>query len=84
MTVDWSKLGKVASKQCAVVPVVVQDSRTGAVLIIAYANEAALRESFKRRVCCLWSTSRNKMWIKVGLCGGGERAHSTPPPEQWV
>jgi phosphoribosyl-AMP cyclohydrolase len=66
---DFSKLDKVASKKCDVVPVVVQDSETGAVLIAAYVNQIALDETFKQRVCCLWSTSRNELWVK-GLTSG--------------
>ena len=39
LKLDFTKLDKVASKKCDVVPVVVQDSRTGGVLICAqYAH----------------------------------------------
>ena len=69
LTLDWSKLDKVASKHCDVVPVVVQDTRTSAVLIAAYVNETALLETLKRRVCCLWSTSRNELWVKGATSG---------------
>ena len=69
VTLDWGKLDSVASKNCAVVPVVVQDSRTGAVLIAAYVNKQALTETLKQRVCCLWSTSRNELWVKVATSG---------------
>lgn len=69
LTLDWSKLDKVASKHCDVVPVVVQDSRTSAVLIAAYANQTALLETFKQGVCCLWSTSRNELWVKGATSG---------------
>lgn len=66
---DWSKLEKVASKKCDVVPVVVQDSSTGSVLIAAYVNERALAETFKQQVVCLWSTSRNELWVKGKTSG---------------
>lgn len=66
---DWNKLDKVASKKCDVVPVVVQDSHTGSVLIAAYVNEVALAETFKQRICCLWSTSRNELWAKGATSG---------------
>jgi phosphoribosyl-AMP cyclohydrolase len=69
LKLDWTKLDKVASKHCEVVPVVVQDTRTGAVLIVAYVNETALAETFKRRVACLWSTSRNELWVKGATSG---------------
>ncbi len=69
LALDFGKLDKVASKKCDVVPVVVQDSRTGAVLIAAYVNERALAETMKQRVCCLWSTSRNELWVKGATSG---------------
>merc|ERR1711865_1031117 len=69
LKLDFNKLTKVAAAGCDVVPVVVQDARTGEVLIVAYANQAALDESFKQRVCCLWSTSRNEMWVKGKTSG---------------
>lgn len=69
LKLDWNKLDKVASKRCDVVPVVVQDTNSGAVLIAAYVNEVALAETFKQRVCCLWSTSRNELWVKGATSG---------------
>jgi phosphoribosyl-AMP cyclohydrolase len=69
LSLDWTKLDKVASKHCDVVPVVVQDTRSGAVLIVAYVNETALAETFQRRVACLWSTSRNELWVKGATSG---------------
>ena len=69
LALDFGKLDKVASKKCDVVPVVVQDSQTGTVLIAAYVNERALAETMKQRVCCLWSTSRNELWVKGATSG---------------
>ena len=47
----------------------VQDAQNGAVLIVAYANKEALRESFRRGVAVLWSTSRNELWVKGATSG---------------
>merc|ERR1712216_98422 len=69
LQLDWHKLDKVAACECGVVPVVVQDDHTEAVLIVAYANEQALHESLTRGVCCLWSTSRNELWVKGATSG---------------
>ena len=69
LKLDYSKLDKVASKKCDVVPVCVQDTKTGAVLILAYVNELAVAETFKRGVCVLWSTSRNELWVKGATSG---------------
>lgn len=32
-------------------------------------NEIALNETFKQNVCCLWSTSRNELWVKGATSG---------------
>mmetsp|Transcript_88749 Transcript_88749/g.286782 ORF Transcript_88749/g.286782 Transcript_88749/m.286782 type:complete len:184 (+) Transcript_88749:84-635(+) len=69
LKLDWEKLGKVAGTNSSVVPAAVQDARTGTLLILGYANETALNASFERGVCCLWSTSRNKLWIKGETSG---------------
>ena len=69
LALDWSKLTKVAAADCGVVPVVVQHDLTNEVLIVAYANEEALRESLSRGLCCLWSTSRNELWVKGATSG---------------
>ena len=66
---DWQKLKKVAACESPVVPVCVQDADTMQVLIVAFANEQALMETFERKVCVLWSTSRNKLWIKGETSG---------------
>merc|ERR1719188_2825497 len=50
-------------------PVWVQHADTNKVLVVAYANATALQETFKRKVCVLWSTSRNELWIKGATSG---------------
>ena len=35
----------------------------------ADVNEIALNETFKQNVCCLWSTSRNELWVKGATSG---------------
>jgi len=64
LSLDFTKLASIASTGQNVVPVVAQDSRSGDVLIIAYANELALQETIKRGVAVFWSTSRNELWVK--------------------
>eukprot|EP00913_Durusdinium_trenchii_P028075 g26322.t1 len=66
---DWQKLKKVALCESPVVPVAVQHADTLELLIVAFANEQALLETFRRKVCVLWSTSRNKLWIKGETSG---------------
>ncbi len=68
---DFEKLRKVASCQDPVVPVIVQDAKTKEVLILAYANEKALRHTLESGLATFWSTSRNELWIK-GKTSGDE------------
>ncbi len=51
-------------KRGGFVPVVVQEEASGRVLMLAYANELAVRETFTLGLATLWSTSRNKLWTK--------------------
>ncbi len=51
------------------VPVVVQDARTGAVLMQAYADRAALEHALATRQGTYFSRSRGEQWIK-GLTSG--------------
>ena len=60
LTLDFDKLNAVQG----VIPVAVQDAGTREVLLIAYTNEAALRETMRSRQLVLWSTSRNALWRK--------------------
>ena len=52
-----------------VVPVVVQHIETKAVLILAYVNEPALKESISQKRAVFWSTSRNELWVKGATSG---------------
>lgn len=52
-----------------VVPVAVQDVATGAVLLIAHVNDAALQHTLKTRIATCWSLSRDELWIKGATSG---------------
>jgi len=47
-----------------VIPVAVQDARSGEVILVAYTNEEALKEAVRLRKLVLWSTSRRALWHK--------------------
>ena len=51
------------------IPVVVQDSKTKAVLMLAYANKEAVEMTLSTGKGTYWSRSRNEIWIK-GLTSG--------------
>uniref|UniRef100_A0A7S0BDI5 phosphoribosyl-AMP cyclohydrolase n=1 Tax=Pyrodinium bahamense TaxID=73915 RepID=A0A7S0BDI5_9DINO len=69
LLLDFEKLRKVAQSGEAVLPVAVQDADSLEVLIVAFANRTALAETLRRKVCVLWSTSRNELWIKGATSG---------------
>lgn len=54
-------------------PVVVQDASTGQVLMLAYANEEALRLTLETGQGWYWSRSRNKLWRKGETSGHTQR-----------
>ncbi len=51
------------------VPVITQDTRTKDVLMLAYANEEALRLSFSTGLAHYWSRSRRALWKKGETSG---------------
>ncbi len=52
------------AKGDGLVPVVVQEARTGKVLMVAYANRQAVEATLKTRFAHYWSRSRSKLWKK--------------------
>ena len=69
LSVDWNKLSKAASASDGLVPVAVQDINTNELILIAYINEIAFRESIRKKMLILWSSSRNELWIKGKTSG---------------
>ena len=69
LLLDFGKLAKVAQTGALVLPVVVQDVDSGEVLILAYANERALRATVSSGIATFWSTSRNELWVKGATSG---------------
>ena len=51
------------------VPVICQNAQTGAVLMLGYANEEALRRTIETRTAWFWSRSRQKLWNKGETSG---------------
>lgn len=69
LELDFTKLRKVASCEADVLPAIAQDSNTGEVLIVGYANELALKTALETGMATFWSTSRNELWIKGKTSG---------------
>ena len=57
-------------------PVVVQDARSGAVLTLAYADREALRRTLDSRSTWLFSRSRSALWHKGETSGNTQRVVS--------
>lgn len=55
------------------VPVVVQQRGTGEVLMVAWANEEALRLTFETGTTWFWSRSRQELWNKGATSGNVQR-----------
>jgi phosphoribosyl-AMP cyclohydrolase len=69
LRLDFRKLFKAVSACPDVVPVAVQNADTREVILLAYANEEALRRAIATRTAVFWSTSRNELWEKGKTSG---------------
>lgn len=69
LTLDFSKIAKIAKVAPEVIPVAVQHADTGEVILVAYTNELAMKKTFESCTLVLWSTSRNELWEKGKTSG---------------
>jgi phosphoribosyl-AMP cyclohydrolase / phosphoribosyl-ATP pyrophosphohydrolase len=60
--IDWGK-------DNGLVPAVVQDATSGAVLMLGYMSRAALRATLERRRVVFWSRSKERLWEKGETSG---------------
>jgi phosphoribosyl-ATP pyrophosphohydrolase/phosphoribosyl-AMP cyclohydrolase len=58
------------------VPVVIQDWRTGEVLTLAYANEESLARTRETGELHLWSRSRDELWHKGATSGNTQKVRA--------
>ncbi len=63
---DWNKGN-------GLIPVVVQDAETKAMLMLAYANKEALEKTLSTGFAHYWSRSRGKLWMKGETSGHTQR-----------
>ena len=59
---DWNKSN-------GLIPVVVQDAVSKAMLMLAYANKEALEKTLSTGFAHYWSRSRGKLWMKGETSG---------------
>jgi phosphoribosyl-AMP cyclohydrolase / phosphoribosyl-ATP pyrophosphohydrolase len=64
---------KVRFDERGLAPCVIQDSRTGEVLMVAYMNEEALELTLETGEVHLYSRSRDEIWHKGGTSGNFQR-----------
>jgi phosphoribosyl-AMP cyclohydrolase len=50
-------------------PAIVQDEKSGRVLMLAYINAEAYKLTLETGFCHFWSRSRNEIWKKGGTSG---------------
>ena len=63
-------LKKLDFKKCnGLIPVIVQDAKSKALLMLAYTNEEALKKTLSTGYAHYWSRSRNKLWMKGETSG---------------
>jgi phosphoribosyl-ATP pyrophosphohydrolase/phosphoribosyl-AMP cyclohydrolase len=66
---DWAKGG-------GLLPAVVQDAKSGRVLMLGYMNEDSLKRTLKTGRVTFFSRSRGKLWVKGETSGNGLRLRS--------
>jgi phosphoribosyl-AMP cyclohydrolase len=62
MTMDFSKLN-------GLIPAVIQDQRSGEVLMVGFMNQAALDRTIESGFATFFSRSRNTLWTKGETSG---------------
>jgi phosphoribosyl-AMP cyclohydrolase len=63
VTIDFEKTG-------GLIPAIVQDWKTGEVLMVAYMNAESWARTRETGKACFWSRSRKKLCLKVEQIGG--------------
>ena len=62
ITVDWQKVN-------GLVPAIVQDAKTGSVLMLGYMDKAALAQTQTSKRVTFFSRSKNRLWVKGETSG---------------
>lgn len=51
------------------IPAIIQDHKTGEVLMLAYMNKESIARTIKSGKACFWSRSRREYWVKGETSG---------------
>jgi phosphoribosyl-ATP pyrophosphohydrolase/phosphoribosyl-AMP cyclohydrolase len=71
--VDAACIGKLKFGADGLIPAVVQEHGTGAVLTVAYMNRESLEITLREGRTCFWSRSRRELWRKGETSGNTQR-----------
>lgn len=66
---EGSEISLQFEKRGGLLPVAVQEFKSGEILMIASVNREALDHSIKTKEAAFWSTSRDELWIKGATSG---------------
>ena len=66
-------LAKIKFDEHGLVPAVVQDAKTNAVVMLAYMNKESLRLTLETGYTWFWSRSRQELWNKGATSGNLQR-----------
>lgn len=72
---EGSEISLQFEKRGGLLPVAVQELKSGEILMIASVNREALEHSIKTKEATFWSTSRNELWVKGATSGNSMRIH---------
>jgi phosphoribosyl-AMP cyclohydrolase / phosphoribosyl-ATP pyrophosphohydrolase len=77
MTTQTELLAKLDyTKGNGLIPVIVQDAKTKAILMQAFANKEAVELTLKTKKATYWSRSRNEIWVKGETSGNTQKVIS--------
>ncbi|NVN97515.1 phosphoribosyl-AMP cyclohydrolase, partial [Candidatus Nomurabacteria bacterium] len=51
------------------IPAIIQEQKTGRVLMMAWMNRESLQRTIETKLCTYWSRSRQKFWVKGETSG---------------
>jgi len=66
-------LGSLKYNEAGLIPAIIQDAETGAVLMMAYMNQASLEKTLATGETWFWSRSRKVFWHKGETSGNIQR-----------
>jgi len=64
---EWMK--KLKMNEQGLIPAIIQDLKTGDILMLAYMNKESLKITLDIGKATFWSRSRNKLWTKGETSG---------------